>query len=412
MSPTTPTVALGDDALDGLERALLGAGPAPTLPDGATHVIYTDHENTPLARAERVDGTVRLTPLKPLARGTGPAWDPAIRRSAADVRDSLRPGAPRIAAVVRSLPTRGDLRLLSCLAAEVAGAEPGTLLVVVLVRRRTPQGRVSADALVRSTRHAVAQLRHDARIDVVLVAAPHADDGVPPQDVAGAYGADTVHLLDAERSKAEREAVASLERRQRALADDLYPPASATELETIAAPSGGAVVLLTGLSGSGKSTIARALVEHLESEGHGATLLDGDEVRHHLSKGLGFDRESRETNVERIGYVASLVAKHGGIAVAAPIAPFASSRATVRRLAEDHARFVLVHVSTPLAVCEARDRKHLYAKARTGEIAEFTGISSPYEVPTDADLVIDTSRVSVEDAVERILTVVLAGPAR
>ncbi|WP_084800224.1 adenylyl-sulfate kinase, partial [Promicromonospora kroppenstedtii] len=174
--------------------------------------------------------------------------------------------------------------------------------------------------------------------------------------------------------------------------------------EVVRAASGGhrrgTVVFFTGLSGSGKSTVARALAAELEDDGQGTTLLDGDEVRQHLSKGLGFDRESRETNVERIGYVAALVAKHGGIAVAAPIAPFAAGRAKVRAMAEDAgARFVLVHVSTPLEVCEARDRKGFYARARAGEIAEFTGISSPYEEPDDAELVIDTSVVSVDTAV-------------
>jgi sulfate adenylyltransferase len=118
---------------------------------------------------------------------------------------------------------------------------------------------------------------------------------------------------------------------------------------------------------------------------------------------LGFDRASRELNVERIGYVASLVAHHGGIALAAPIAPFASGRARVRELAEAAgAAFVLVHVSTPLEVCEARDRKGLYAKARRGEIPDFTGISSPYEAPDDADLVVDTSVTDVPDAVAAV----------
>ncbi len=148
--------------------------------------------------------------------------------------------------------------------------------------------------------------------------------------------------------------------------------------------------------------MARALAAELDDEGRHTTLLDGDEVRHHLSKGLGFDKASRELNVERIGYVASLVASHGGVAVAAPIAPFASGRARVRELAEAAGAFLLVHVSTPLEVCEARDRKGLYAKARRGEIPEFTGISSPYEAPTDADVVVDTSQVDVAEAVARV----------
>ena len=117
------------------------------------------------------------------------------------------------------------------------------------------------------------------------------------------------------------------------------------------------------------------------------TLLDGDEVRQVLSAGLGYDAASRAANIERIAYVAALVAEHGGIAIAAPIAPFAAGRQHARELAERHGAFLLVHVSTPLAVCEARDRKGLYARARAGEIADFTGISSPYEVPDDADVV-------------------------
>ncbi len=166
----------------------------------------------------------------------------------------------------------------------------------------------------------------------------------------------------------------------------------------------GAVVFFTGLSGSGKSTIARALADELADDGpRRVTLLDGDEVRQHLSRGLGFDAESREINIDRIAWVAALVAAHGGIAVAAPIAPFAAGRRNARALAEARgATFLLVWVSTPLAVCEARDRKGLYARARAGEVADFTGISSPYEPPDDADVVIDTTDIGVPEAVRRI----------
>ncbi len=184
-----------------------------------------------------------------------------------------------------------------------------------------------------------------------------------------------------------------------------YPPASAIEIRRArrAAEGPGAVVFFTGLSGSGKSTIARALADELADEGpRRVTLLDGDEVRQHLSRGLGFDRESREINVDRIAWVASLVAAHGGIAVAAPIAPFAAGRRNARALAEQHGAFLLVWVSTPLDVCESRDRKGLYARARAGEVADFTGISSPYEEPDDADVVIDTTAVDVPEAVRRI----------
>jgi sulfate adenylyltransferase len=152
----------------------------------------------------------------------------------------------------------------------------------------------------------------------------------------------------------------------------------------------GAVVFFTGLSGAGKSTLAQALIARLlESSSRPVTLLDGDLVRKHLSKGLGFSRQDRDANVTRIGFVASEIARHGGIAVAAPIAPFASARAEVRRLVEAAGEFIEVHVSTPLAVCEARDRKGLYARARSGELKQFTGISDPYEVPEAPEIRIE-----------------------
>jgi sulfate adenylyltransferase len=166
----------------------------------------------------------------------------------------------------------------------------------------------------------------------------------------------------------------------------------------------GAVVLFTGLSGSGKSTIARATADALAEDGRRTvTLLDGDVVRRNLSAGLGFDRRDRDRNVTRIGFVAALIAEHGGIALAAPIAPYAATRAVVRRQVAAVGDFVLVHVATPLEVCEARDRKGLYAAARRGEITGFTGIDDPYETPTDADLVLDTSVVAVADAVAAVL---------
>jgi sulfate adenylyltransferase len=133
------------------------------------------------------------------------------------------------------------------------------------------------------------------------------------------------------------------------------------------------------------------------------SLLDGDDVRRLLSSGLGFDRAGRDLNVRRIGYVGSEIARHGGLAVCAPIAPYAESRAAVRAMVEPVGEFVLVHVSTPLEECERRDLKGLYAKARAGLIPEFTGISDPYDVPTDADLAVDTSQVSRETALEQVL---------
>ncbi len=169
-------------------------------------------------------------------------------------------------------------------------------------------------------------------------------------------------------------------------------------------PAAGAVVLLTGLSGSGKSTIARALLERLQRvDSRPVTLLDGDDVRRLLSSELGFSRQDRELNVRRLGWVAALVSKSGGVAVCAPIAPFEATRQEVRAMAEAVGSFVLVHVATSLEVCEARDRKGLYARARAGAVQDFTGIDSPYEVPLDADLVLDTGTIPVDDAVDSIL---------
>ncbi|MCQ9163632.1 adenylyl-sulfate kinase [Arthrobacter sp. STN4] len=173
----------------------------------------------------------------------------------------------------------------------------------------------------------------------------------------------------------------------------------------------GTVVFLTGLSGSGKSTVARALAERLQRHAPSPPiLLDGDDVRRILSPGLGFSRGEREANIHRIGWVASLVAAAGGLAICAPIAPFDETRRQVRAMAEGVGRFVLVHISTPLPVCEARDRKGLYAMARRGEVRDFTGIDSPYDHPQDADLHLDTSRITVGEAVEQIVRL-LQGPA-
>ena len=167
----------------------------------------------------------------------------------------------------------------------------------------------------------------------------------------------------------------------------------------------GFTVLFTGLSGSGKSTIARALhAALLEATNRTVTLLDGDVVRGILSSELGFSRPHRDLNIRRIGYVAAEITRHGGVAICAPIAPYAATRAAVRGMVEEHGGFLLVHVSTPLEVCEKRDRKGLYAKARAGQLPEFTGVSDPYEVPELADLTIDTMQTTAEAAAQQVLT--------
>jgi sulfate adenylyltransferase len=166
----------------------------------------------------------------------------------------------------------------------------------------------------------------------------------------------------------------------------------------------GFTVFFTGLSGSGKSTIANALfAKLLELGGRRVTMLDGDLVRKHLSSELGFSREHRDINILRIGWVASEITRHGGIAICAPIAPYATTRRRVREMVEEGGAFIEVYVATPIEVCEQRDRKGLYAKARAGVIKEFTGISDPYEVPANPEMVIDTRELTPDLAAHRIL---------
>jgi sulfate adenylyltransferase len=255
------------------------------------------------------------------------------------------------------------------------GTAPVALAPLVGHGRR---GVLGAEALVRACRAVLPDL--PAGSVVVPVPVPAGADELMPV-VAEAYGLPVVDVSFG----------------------TTYPPAVLVELQR-AQTRHGAVVLFTGLSGSGKSTVARALRDRLVEAGREVTLLDGDVVRRLLSAGLGFSAEDRDLNVRRIGYVAAEVARHGGLAVAAPIAPYAHSRAAVRAMVEDAgAAYVLVHVSTPIEVCEARDRKGLYAKARRGEIESFTGVTDPYEPPVDADVTVDTAEVPVEDAAAIVL---------
>jgi sulfate adenylyltransferase len=281
--------------------------------------------------------------------------------------------------------------------AEIAEDGPVVLLV------RTVDPLVPADVLVKATLAAASSLpnahvvtvpfgrRHDPADDTALGDIVMRNYGVRPVDVmlgtAGwAAAADT---LAGDDDTALGEA---------------FDPATLAVLRRWRPPrrERGLVVFFTGLSGSGKSTVARGLVDRLHETDRSLTVLDGDVARRMLSSGLGFSRADRDTNIRRLGWVGSEVARHGGLAVLAPIAPFAATRAEVRRMVEANGDLVLVWVSTPLEECERRDRKGLYAKARRGEIPDFTGISSPYEAPDDADLVLDTTHVSVDDAVEQV----------
>ena len=166
----------------------------------------------------------------------------------------------------------------------------------------------------------------------------------------------------------------------------------------------GFTVFFTGLSGSGKSTIANALmVKLMEMGGRPVTLLDGDVVRKHLSSELGFSKEHRDINIKRIGYVASEITKNGGIAICAPIAPYTATRRRVREMVESYGAFIETHVATSVEECEKRDRKGLYKLAREGKIKEFTGISDPYELPTKAELVLETEGLDVDHCAHQVI---------
>lgn len=193
---------------------------------------------------------------------------------------------------------------------------------------------------------------------------------------------------------------------KQAIVDYFSYPAVVEELRRFHPPAGqqGVTIFFTGLSGSGKSTISNILFARLaERDDRPITLLDGDLVRRHLSSELGFSREHRDLNVRRIGYAASLITKNRGIAICAPIAPYEKTRADVRAMIEADGAFVEVYVATPLEVCEARDRKGLYAKARAGLVKEFTGISDPYEAPLAPEVTIKTTEVSAEQAADIII---------
>ena len=179
----------------------------------------------------------------------------------------------------------------------------------------------------------------------------------------------------------------------------VYPPISRV----------GYTLFFTGFSGSGKSTLARMIEAKLiEDDPRPVTLLDGDIVRQHLSSELGYSRSHRDLNIRRIGFVANQISKNGGVAICAPIAPYRIVRREVRSLIEQYGVFVEIHLSTPLFVCEGRDRKGLYAKARAGEIPDFTGVSDPYEIPEKAEIMIDTSTSTKADSCSAILSYLLA----
>lgn len=169
----------------------------------------------------------------------------------------------------------------------------------------------------------------------------------------------------------------------------------------------GVCVWLTGLPSAGKSSIAGALLPLMETRGRTVTLLDGDAVRTHLSAGLGFSRQDRDTNIARVGFVAAEIVRHRGAVICAVVSPYDAARKRARAMVDEagggRGRFVLVYVSTPLAVCEQRDVKGLYAKARAGNLHGMTGVDDPYQPPVDADVVVDTESRTPEECACLIL---------
>jgi sulfate adenylyltransferase len=391
--PTSPVPQHCPDAreLDDLELLLSGAlapierfnepGSPVTLAlpaelSGATEVELVDPEGLPLARLAQ-DGKVTAV--------THAEYGPfrRLHLTPHQVREQF---AGRTFVPVVDALTVDEL-------GQLASVEGG-LVLLALTGTGTPE--LSPVALLRATLAAAARLP-DARVVAVPLAAhgdPQTDHELGVQVVENYACGDAVVALPASGE------------------EQSYHPhiAAIVERDRPAPGEQGLVLFFTGLSGSGKSTLARALMDRILEQGsRTVTSLDGDVVRRNLSAGLTFSKADRETNIRRIGWVAAEISRHGGVAVCSPIAPFDHTRQQVRAMVEDAGgAFFLVHVATPLEECERRDRKGLYAKARRGEIPEFTGISSPYEEPTDAAVRVDTTGRTIEEALDDVLAAIEA----
>ena len=410
---------------------------------GRRTLVLTDPEGAPVAAIEVTDvwqtGENRFGIGGPVRRmgdgGHGPFQ--RLRRTPEEVKALLPPG--RVLGVIADRPLHRPQLAQIAHAARTLAAH---LLILIPVSGPGPDG-MPPEALVRSIFAA-----RDRMPPATVVAVPLMTRGDEMRDallrakVASAYGVSHVLstgdslsgaglrvLLPRELAYDNRDGQwrwrddIPIRNRRPAMTpgeiDDLLdrgfplpewhtPPAVARELARVRPPRRhrGLVLLFTGLSGSGKSTIARNLADALREAGDRTiTLLDGDVVRRELTAGLGFSKADRDRNVRRIGWVAAEVARHRGVAVACPIAPYDAARKAARQMAvEAGGGFILVHVATPLEVCESRDRKGLYARARAGQLRGMTGIDDPYEVPADAELSIDTTTMSVAEAVDVVLS--------
>jgi sulfate adenylyltransferase len=430
--PLPVTLHVPTDLLDGLDLA----NPLQRA------LIVTDTEGAPVAAVDVVDTWPTRDGMSgiggPLRRIGDPVRGPfkALRSAPEDVRGQLPEGRvvgivadrplhrPQLAQVVHATrtlqahlvvlipvaePHRDGLSpeaLVRCVLAARDRLPPATIVTVPLRRRRNE----IRDALARARVAQAYGVTH-------LLAGGSTRSGAGPRVLVPrelAYdgrdgqwrGRDDIPLRNQRAPLADAE-IDDLLDRGFPLPEWHTPPAVAKELSRARPPRRhrGLVVFFTGLSGSGKSTIARGVAASLRETGdRTVTVLDGDIVRRELSAGLGFSKADRDANIRRVGWVGAEIARHHGLAICCPIAPYAQARAEARSMAlAAGAGFVLVWVSTPLAVCERRDRKGLYAKARAGKVTGMTGVDDPYEEPTDADLVLDTSDLTVDEAVDQVL---------
>ncbi len=435
--PMPVTLEVPSAMLDGLD------------PSEASPLVLTDPEGAPIAWVDIQESWETKPGWQAVAGPVhrygdgGHAPFARLRLSTEAVREQLT--ETRVLGVFADRPLhRPQLAQIVHAARQLAAQ----VLIFVPVSSPTPDG-LTAEALVRcvlAARDRLTPPEHSA--EAVIVAVPLADRGNELLDallrakVAAAFG--VTHLLSTagslsgsglrvlvprelsydardgqwrdrddvperfERRPLRTQEIADLLDDGLALPEWHTPPAVARELARARPPRRhrGLVLFFTGLSGSGKSTVARGVADALLETGERTlTLLDGDVVRRELSAGLSFSREDRDRNIRRIGWVAAEVARHGGLAVCCPIAPYAQARASARAMVTAAgADFVLVHMATPLEVCEQRDRKGLYARARAGTLSGMTGVDDPYEEPTDAQLKLDTSTQSVTTAVSQVLT--------
>ncbi|MEN8705238.1 MAG: adenylyl-sulfate kinase [Nocardioides marinisabuli] len=339
--------------------------------EAAGGVELVDPEGLPLARVSVPGGAV-----EPL---THAQYGPFRRYYLSPAQAREQHGARTVVPVVDAISEQQIQRI----------ADAGPVLLLVLVGTGTPD--LTATALIRATLVAAAQLDDAAVVAVPLAGRADAEiDHALGAQVARTYAgdADVLALPDVGDDDTYDDDIAAI-----VAADQPGPKEQ------------GLVLFFTGLSGSGKSTLAQALMDRILEEGtRTITSLDGDVVRRNLSAGLTFSKADRETNIRRIGWVAAEISRHRGLAVVSPIAPFDETRQQVRAMVDEAGgAFFLVHVATPLEECERRDRKGLYAKARRGEIPEFTGISSPYEEPHDADVRVDTTGRTIDDALQDVI---------